>query len=192
MLGFHCSKFCLNVMNRRTEPFQGALEASNAHCVQLNIVPAERQTVAAHWRTMANFSGYFMQKCYAFDNWIGSTKATEGVGFEPTVGFPTLDFESSALNRTQPPFLEAGRKTPNAQRPTSNAQCKRASELNVERWALDVQRCVQRIAWLAPTGLAERILCLARLKMLQLKACQVSQVYCILYVHTDSHAITCC
>jgi hypothetical protein len=28
----------------------------------------------------------------------------EGVGFEPTVGFPTLDFESSALNRTQPPF----------------------------------------------------------------------------------------
>ena len=29
---------------------------------------------------------------------------TEGVGFEPTVGCPTLDFESSALNRTQPPF----------------------------------------------------------------------------------------
>jgi hypothetical protein len=29
----------------------------------------------------------------------------EEVGFEPTVGFPTLDFESSALNRTQPPFL---------------------------------------------------------------------------------------
>ena len=29
----------------------------------------------------------------------------EGVGFEPTVGCPTLDFESSALNRTQPPFL---------------------------------------------------------------------------------------
>jgi hypothetical protein len=31
----------------------------------------------------------------------------EGVGFEPTVGCPTLDFESSALNRTQPPFLIA-------------------------------------------------------------------------------------
>jgi hypothetical protein len=31
-------------------------------------------------------------------------KGAEGVGFEPTVGFPTLDFESSALNRTQPPF----------------------------------------------------------------------------------------
>ncbi len=30
----------------------------------------------------------------------------EGVGFEPTVGFPTLDFESSALNRTQPPFRD--------------------------------------------------------------------------------------
>ena len=32
----------------------------------------------------------------------------EGVGFEPTVGFPTLDFESSALNRTQPPFRIQG------------------------------------------------------------------------------------
>jgi hypothetical protein len=31
---------------------------------------------------------------------------TEGVGFEPTMGFPTLDFESSALNRTQPPFRD--------------------------------------------------------------------------------------
>jgi hypothetical protein len=31
-------------------------------------------------------------------------KLAEGVGFEPTVGCPTLDFESSALNRTQPPF----------------------------------------------------------------------------------------
>ena len=34
--------------------------------------------------------------------------AAEGVGFEPTVGCPTLDFESSALNRTQPPFLPCG------------------------------------------------------------------------------------
>ena len=43
----------------------------------------------------------------------------EGVGFEPTVGFPTLDFESSALNRTQPPFLDKNR-TLNVQRPISN------------------------------------------------------------------------
>ncbi len=28
----------------------------------------------------------------------------EGVGFEPTVSCPTFDFESSALNRAQPPF----------------------------------------------------------------------------------------
>ena len=41
------------------------------------------------------------------------------MGFEPTVGFPTLDFESSALNRTQPPFLEVKE---NVQRPTSNTQ----------------------------------------------------------------------
>jgi hypothetical protein len=37
--------------------------------------------------------------------WVEAvTRETEGVGFEPTVSFPTLDFESSALNRTQPPF----------------------------------------------------------------------------------------
>jgi hypothetical protein len=45
------------------------------------------------------------------------SRTTEGVGFEPTVGFPTLDFESSALNRTQPPFREAKRRLP-----TLNAQ----------------------------------------------------------------------
>jgi hypothetical protein len=62
------------------------------------------------------------------------TIVAEGVGFEPTVGFPTLDFESSALNRTQPPFLESEKKTSNpptlrasawqalnVQHPTSNA-----------------------------------------------------------------------
>jgi hypothetical protein len=35
---------------------------------------------------------------------ICEKQGAEGVGFEPTVGCPTLDFESSALNRTQPPF----------------------------------------------------------------------------------------
>jgi hypothetical protein len=50
---------------------------------------------------------------------VGITRETEGVGFEPTVGFPTLDFESSALNRTQPPFLEAKENT---ERPNSNIQ----------------------------------------------------------------------
>ena len=42
-------------------------------------------------------------------------------------------------------------KTPNAQRPTSNAQRKRPSELDVERSALGVERFLQPIAWLAPT-----------------------------------------
>ena len=52
-----------------------------------------------------------------------SDERAEGVGFEPTVGFPTLDFESSALNRTQPPFLNGRRKlrTPNVEHPTSDA-----------------------------------------------------------------------
>jgi hypothetical protein len=54
-----------------------------------------------------------------------SGEVAEGVGFEPTVGFPTLDFESSALNRTQPPFPKAQEN----ERPTPNAECKCRSEL---------------------------------------------------------------
>src|SRR6266581_7568456 len=46
-----------------------------------------------------------------------SGELAEGVGFEPTVGFPTLDFESSALNRTQPPF-PFEQPTSNIERPT--------------------------------------------------------------------------
>jgi hypothetical protein len=55
----------------------------------------------------------------------------EGVGFEPTVGCPTLDFESSALNRTQPPFPN---ETPNFQRSASNVQCKLRPENWANRW----------------------------------------------------------
>src|SRR5436190_14479814 len=79
----------------------------------------------------------------------------EGVGFEPTVGFPTLDFESSALNRTQPPFHEERRKrrTSNVQHPTSNA-----TVFELRRSALDVERCIQPIARLSPTRLLDRIL----------------------------------
>ena len=53
---------------------------------------------------------------------LARSRMAEGVGFEPTVGFPTLDFESSALNRTQPPFQKGRRKrrTPNVQHPTPN------------------------------------------------------------------------
>ena len=52
-------------------------------------------------------------------------KLAEGVGFEPTVGCPTLDFESSALNRTQPPFLKSGESFERSEpdwRSTSNIQ----------------------------------------------------------------------
>src|SRR6266487_1723932 len=68
-----------------------------------------------------------------------SDERAEGVGFEPTVGFPTLDFESSALNRTQPPFLQSRR---NAERVTSNIQrpmqLSRDWAFSVERWTLSV------------------------------------------------------
>src|ERR1043166_3883853 len=62
-----------------------------------------------------------MQKRYVIACRRRYTRETEGVGFEPTVGFPTLDFESSALNRTQPPFLEAKRAIFNVEHPISNA-----------------------------------------------------------------------
>jgi hypothetical protein len=76
-------------------------------------------------------------------------RMAEGVGFEPTVGFPTLDFESSALNRTQPPFLLGEkRRTSNVEHPTS-----KATVFEIRRSASGVgrQRCIQPIAWLAPT-----------------------------------------
>ena len=75
-------------------------------------------------------------------------RMAEGVGFEPTVGFPTLDFESSALNRTQPPFREAGRKrpTPNVQHPTLNANGPLNWTLSVQRWAFDRLYSARRLA----------------------------------------------
>lgn len=74
------------------------------------------------------------------------TREPEGVGFEPTVGFPTLDFESSALNRTQPPFLGSEKENvepayarsfgvASVQRPTSNIECN-----YLPNWALSVGR----------------------------------------------------
>ena len=75
-----------------------------------------------------------------------SGELAEGVGFEPTVGFPTLDFESSALNRTQPPFLESEKE--NVERPTSNIQLRMqlSLKLGVQRWTLDVGRLSSRTA----------------------------------------------
>ena len=71
----------------------------------------------------------------------------EGVGFEPTVGFPTLDFESSALNRTQPPFHNkkenAERSTSNIQPAFANATARQASNaavFEIGRSALGVER----------------------------------------------------
>jgi len=66
--------------------------------------------------------------CASWQAWfvnVRSLGGPEGVGFEPTVPLcGTLDFESSALNRTQPPFPKAGEKhpTPKVQHPTSNAK----------------------------------------------------------------------
>src|SRR5207247_1770205 len=61
----------------------------------------------------------FTDRCRSRAPGPNSKSRTEGVGFEPTVGFPTLDFESSALNRTQPPFPDT-EQTSNAERSTSN------------------------------------------------------------------------
>ena len=78
----------------------------------------------------------------------------EGVGFEPTVGFPTLDFESSALNRTQPPFLDAEE---NVERPTSNIQLRMqlSSTLGVQRWTLGVHQAKKSAVWRSNDGILE-------------------------------------
>jgi hypothetical protein len=101
------------------------------------------------------------------------------VGFEPTVSFPTLDFESSALNRTQPPFLEERRK-PKIERPTSNPPSQaakarpasnttvseiRRSALEVGRWAFVLSPSARP----APMRPAERILCLTKQKNVTIK-----------------------
>ncbi|SRR6266481_6079706 len=77
-------------------------------------------------------------------------RMAEGVGFEPTVGFPTLDFESSALNRTQPPFLLGEKNVEPAyarsfgvasvERRISNIECNclRDSAFSIGRWTFSV------------------------------------------------------
>ena len=131
------------------------------------------------------FCSYLGHHCWRFLH--EKPGMAEGVGFEPTVGYPTLDFESSALNRTQPPFRKL-KKTPNAQRRISKPECNHACLDRTSQWG----RGLPRHRWLGISLLGTQITCLTKQKMLQLKACHVWQAYCILYVHTDSHAITCC
>ena len=83
-------------------------------------------------------------------------------------------------------------------------ECNCLRQLGVQRWALDslpaVALCegwVQRLywrpfAWISRADWQTGLSASRSKKMLQLNACHVWQVYCILYVHTDSHAITCC
>jgi hypothetical protein len=88
----------------------------------------------AHGQSGSRESRFTRRKLY-----VGRRKLAEGVGFEPTVPLcGTLDFESSALNRTQPPFLKfAGKlRTLNVQHPTPNAKC--ILTFGVERSAFDV------------------------------------------------------
>ena len=91
------------------------------------------------------------------------TRETEGVGFEPTVGFPTLDFESSALNRTQPPFPDGTkRRTPNVQHPTSNANAAvkmSRGQFFLRRLRMSYRR--QRAARVSIRGESKFFLCLA-------------------------------
>ncbi len=113
------------------------------------------------------------------------TREAEGVGFEPTVGFPTLDFESSALNRTQPPFLDA-RKASNAKRQTSNVECNCVRHC-VQRSTLGVHQA-KTYAVRAQRGIRKRCRtrqgtgALLSAKMLQFYACHAFYRGCILYV----------
>src|SRR5205823_2279765 len=103
-------------------------ERGNDSLARINCLPLSRDHLEL---PRASSFGWFL---FAFG--IVGQIVAEGVGFEPTVGCPTLDFESSALNRTQPPFL-GPRKTSNAERPTSKAECKPSK---IERWPFDVLR----------------------------------------------------
>ena len=57
-------------------------------------------TVLADHSRFWDYSRFSIQ----FSPFLGGIRVAEGVGFEPTVSYPTFDFESSALNRAQPPF----------------------------------------------------------------------------------------
>src|SRR5204863_8164265 len=77
-----------------------ARERGNDYLARFNCLPLGRD----HLETAANIRFWMGPFCI----WNRAIKSVaEGVGFEPTVGCPTLDFESSALNRTQPPFRKA-------------------------------------------------------------------------------------
>ena len=79
-----------------------ARERGNDYLARLNCLPLSCDHLEL---PRASSFGWFL---FAF--WNRAIKSVaEGVGFEPTVGCPTLDFESSALNRTQPPFREKQR-----------------------------------------------------------------------------------
>ena len=107
------------------------------------------------------------------------------MGFEPTVGFPTLDFESSALNRTQPPFLEEGRNADPAyarsfgvasvKHPTSNfaRKCSADNCVAVRVWSSAFRRRPWRAVEVprkrgTPND-ADRIVCFTRQKNVTIK-----------------------
>src|SRR5262245_18964747 len=120
-----------------------------------------------------------MHNCYANDFYAHSMRHTEGVGFEPTVGFPTLDFESSALNRTQPPFLDEKRTsnppTPkvstwqalNVQHPTYNASITQTILARRQMFASRILRRGTRHAmprFASSAGLGKQAVCLTKQK----------------------------
>ena len=131
------------------------------------------------------------------------------MGFEPTVGFPTLDFESSALNRTQPPFqsldivdLISGCAI------FSPAVC--LQRQHASSWRDDIhlpRRIETRIIYefkrrSATSSVTLRLWRRRRSsrpnnrsqgqKMLQFWACHAFPWGCILYVPRTANAITCC
>jgi hypothetical protein len=125
--------------------------------------------------------------CFAAaDLSIKITEMAEGVGFEPTVSFPTLDFESSALNRTQPPFQQLDIvDLISACAIFRSAVCfkgEAARERSMARWTLR-SGMTASIKASRPSR---------RRKMLQFWACHAFPWGCILYVPRTANAITCC
>src|SRR4030095_4042703 len=140
-----------------------------------------------------------------FGHMPSSRGPTEGVGFEPTVGFPTLDFESSALNRTQPPFLSEQKKVEPC---TSNIQ--RRTQISCANWRFGVKRwasaficlvillCEERgCSTKAPNATWQGAYCSKKCYNFRLAKAPLGAAYCmsqgqptlLLVVHYDSQVV---
>ena len=155
-----------------------------------------------------------MHQCYACDDLAAVHRRNGRGGIRTHGGLPHARFRVECLKpdsatlpcrnmKMSKPACAKNLGVASVERRTSNppsqvATARQESNATVfDNCAFSVGRrtlsiCIELI----PLGFAERpgrqdCLCRSK-KMLQFRACKVRPTYCILYIHTDSHAITCC